>query len=162
MLSQWSLEGNYIHNIFKWVKWHKAMFYSDSIRERERESSAPGSYTLVMAISWTWGPKGCLPFGTFLFNAFMVLLRLSVNASRQCSKRLVEPGSFLTCVNLERSPCDLWLPKRSGKGEFEHPDLTFKLAVKQMRRNSSFDEQSVWCYSRTRPPSTYYMLTNTM
>lgn len=48
--------------------------------------------------------KGLFAVRHLLFNAFVVLLRLVVNTSRQCSKRFAAADTFLTRVNLENSP----------------------------------------------------------
>lgn len=53
-----------------------------------RHAKTMGSYTLVMAISWTWGPKDCFANRQLLFTAFVLLLRLVVKTSRQCSKKI--------------------------------------------------------------------------
>lgn len=70
---------------------------------KNNQVSAPGSNT-GNGYKLNLRSKGLFANMHLLFTAFVVLLRLVVNTSRQCSKRFAEADTFLTCVNLENPP----------------------------------------------------------
>lgn len=86
--------------------------------------------------------KGLFANRQLLFNAFVVLQRLIVTTSRQCSKKISRGRRISLLCQSRKFPRDY----KKDLNKEVHLDFTFKLAVKQIRQNSSFDaliEQSV-------------------
>lgn len=97
--------------------------------------------------------KGLFANRHLLFSAFMVLLSLGVNTSRQCAEKFAEADTFSRLCQSRKFPRD---NQKDVNGEdVVHLDLTFKLAVTQVRQNSSVDQNCLFAsITDNHPPTT--------
>lgn len=136
LLSQLSLEGQYIHNNFKWTKGnHKAMTKSKSVGYQFRIMYTGDGFKLNLR------SKGLFAIWHLLFHVFIVLLRY------KCITAVLENHSRGRISHVTFCNIPLRLSKRTKQRR------TSKWHQKQMRC-SSFDalsEQSVHHCKGNRP-----------